>query len=144
MSSLKPAFKKDGSVTAANASKLNDGAATLILMSEEKVKQLGLNPLAQIIASNDSETLPMDFPLAPHLSIKNLLHNVNMKVSNIDLWELNEAFSCVAIANMQLLGINNESINISGGAVSMGHPIGASGARILCTLITNLRKEKKK
>lgn len=139
MGSLKSAFKKEGTITAANASKLNDGAASLILMSEEKVKELNLKPLARILASNDSETHPIDFPLAPHLSINNLLRNSNLNVSNIDLWEINEAFSCVAIANMNLLKLDHSKVNVSGGAVALGHPIGASGARIVCTLLTNLK-----
>lgn len=143
MSGLRPAFKKDGSVTAANASKLNDGASSLILMGEDKMKSLGLKPLARILASNDSETAPVDFTIAPHFSISNLLKDVSMSVKDIDLFELNEAFSCVSLVNMQLLGLDASKVNISGGAVSMGHPIGNSGARIICTLLTNLKKENK-
>mmetsp|Transcript_102274 Transcript_102274/g.220757 ORF Transcript_102274/g.220757 Transcript_102274/m.220757 type:complete len:141 (+) Transcript_102274:700-1122(+) len=138
MGALRTAFKKDGTITAANASKLNDGAASIILMSEEKVRQTGLKPLARILCSNDSETTPIDFTIAPHLSISNLLRGVNMKPTDVDLYELNEAFSCVALANMDMLGIGADRVNVSGGAVALGHPIGASGARIFCTLLTNL------
>ncbi|KNE66557.1 acetyl-CoA C-acetyltransferase [Allomyces macrogynus ATCC 38327] len=136
---LRPAFAKDGSVTAANASTLNDGASAVVLMSEAKAKELGVTPLAEIIATGDAATKPIDFPVAPALAVPVALKKAGLTTKDISLWEFNEAFSVVALANEKILGLNPEQINIAGGAVSLGHPIGSSGARIVVTL-TNLLK----
>ena len=141
---LKPAFVKDGSVTAANSSPISDGASMLVLMSEKKAKELNIKPIAEIIGYNDSATLPNLFTIAPAKSVKNLLNKTKEDLSNIDLFEINEAFSMVPLVNINMLSINSDKVNTSGGAVSLGHPLGCSGARILTTLIHSLHQSGKK
>jgi acetyl-CoA C-acetyltransferase len=141
---LKPVFDPKGTVTAANASSINDGAAALVLCSETFVKQNNLKPLAQIVSSSQAAQDPMWFTTAPALSIKKLLSKAGLSTNSIDLWEINEAFSAVALANQRELEIDPSKINIEGGAVALGHPIGASGARILVTLLHSLRRTQKK
>ncbi|MBC7915758.1 MAG: acetyl-CoA C-acyltransferase [Pyrinomonadaceae bacterium] len=141
---LKPVFKSDGTVTAANASTLNDGAAALVLISAEKMKELGLKPLAKIIAYADAQLEPQNFTVAPSKAIPLALKKANLSLSQIDFFEINEAFSVVSLANNKLLNINSERINVNGGAVSLGHPLGASGARIVVTLINVLKQKKGK
>lgn len=135
MASLRPAFDKEGTVTAANASKLNDGAAALVIMSAEKAKSLGLPPLARIGAQASFAQEPEWFTTAPVGAIQKVLRKAELNLDDIDLFEINEAFSVVLLAAQKELGIPAEKINVHGGAVSIGHPIGASGARILVTLL---------
>lgn len=136
---LKPAFKPDGTITAANASKINDGAAAVILASEAAVKKHGLRPLARIISWADAAKEPEWFTIAPTDAIQKALQRAGLGLSQIDAFEINEAFAAVALANQKLLNIPAEKLNVLGGAVALGHPLGASGARILVTLITVLR-----
>jgi acetyl-CoA C-acetyltransferase len=137
---LKPVFDKNGVVTAANASSINDGAAALLLMSEEKAKELGLKPLVEIVAQSSAAKAPMQFTTAPADSINKVLRKANLKISDMDLFEINEAFAVVSLANNKLLGLDNSKVNVNGGAVALGHPIGASGARVLVTLIHEMKK----
>jgi acetyl-CoA C-acetyltransferase len=132
---LKSAFIKDGSVTAANSSKINDGAAALVLMSTEKAKQLGVKPLAKIVAQASSAKDPVWFTTAPADGINKVLKRANMTLSDMDLFEVNEAFAVVALAVGKMVGLDANKLNVNGGAVALGHPIGASGARILVTLL---------
>lgn len=141
---LKPAFKKDGTVTAANASSINDGAAALLVASEKYANKKGLKPLAKIIAHASFAQAPDWFTTAPAEVIKKVLAKANMKIEDIDLFEINEAFAVVPIFAQKNLGIPLDKINVHGGAVSIGHPIGASGARILTTLIYALKRYNKK
>ncbi len=141
---LKPVFDKNGTITAANASTLNDGAAALILVSAEKVKELGLKPIAKIVGFADAAQAPEWFTTAPSLAIPKAIANAGLKSSDIDFYEINEAFSVVSLANNQLLKLDDKKVNIHGGAVSLGHPLGASGARIACTLINVLHSENGK
>ncbi|UIR56946.1 thiolase family protein [Sphingobacterium sp. SRCM116780] len=141
ISGLKPAFKKEGTITAANASTLSDGAAALLLMSAEKVEELGLQPLAEIVAYADAEQQPEWFTTTPSLAVEKVLKKANLSLADIDFFEFNEAFSVVALANAKILGIEPKKINVYGGAVSLGHPLGCSGARILVTLTSVLRQE---
>lgn len=141
---LRPAFDKEGTVTAANASTLNDGASALVLASEEAVAKLGLKPLAKIHASADAAQAPEWFTTAPSLAIPKALDKAGLTVSDIDLWELNEAFSVVGIANNQALRLDPECVNVHGGAVALGHPLGSSGSRIVVTLVHALRQHGKK
>jgi acetyl-CoA C-acetyltransferase len=138
--SLKPVFDKNGVVTAANASSINDGAAALLIMSEEKAKELGMKPLVEIVAQASAAKAPMQFTTAPADAIKKVLKKANLKISDIDLFEINEAFAVVSLANNKLLGLDNSKVNVNGGAVALGHPIGASGARVLVTLIHEMKK----
>jgi acetyl-CoA C-acetyltransferase len=133
---LKPVFTKDGTVTAANASKINDGGAALVLASEDIANELGLKPIAKIIAHAQK---PMEFTTAPIGAIEKVLTKSKLSIDDIDLFEINEAFAVVALAAKNALGIPNEKLNVNGGAVAIGHPIGASGARILTTLIYALK-----
>ncbi|OGU65365.1 MAG: acetyl-CoA acetyltransferase [Ignavibacteria bacterium RBG_16_36_9] len=137
---LKPVFDKNGVVTAANASSINDGAAALLIMSEEKAKELGLKPLVEIVAQSSAAKAPMQFTTAPADAINKVLKKTNLKISDIDLFEINEAFAVVSLANNKLLGLDNSKVNVNGGAVALGHPIGASGARVLVTLIHEMKK----
>lgn len=139
ISQLSPAFSKTGTITAANASKINDGGCAVILMSQEKVKKLGVKPLARIVSYADAEIEPIDFSIAPHYSSKKALANAGLGIENIDFFELNEAFSVVSLANMKLLDIPLSKINVFGGAVALGHPIGVSGARLVQSLLTAFR-----
>jgi acetyl-CoA C-acetyltransferase len=132
---LRPAFAKDGTITAANASSINDGAAALVLASERAVKQHGLKPLARIVGYGSAAQAPEWFTTAPALAIDKTLKRLGLATSDIDLWEINEAFSCVTMACTKLAGIDPGKVNVRGGAVALGHPIGASGARILVTLL---------
>lgn len=132
---LKPVFQKDGTVTAANASTLNDGAAAVVLMSKEKAEELGIKPLARIISFADAQQAPEWFTTAPSKAIPLALHRANLKAEQIDYFEINEAFSVVSIANNQQLKLDPSKVNVNGGAVSLGHPLGASGARIIVTLL---------
>ena len=141
---LKPVFSKDGSVTAANASTLNDGASALILMSEEKAKELNLKPIAKIISYADASQEPKWFTTSPTKAINKALDRANMTVNDIDFWELNEAFSVVGIVNTQLLKLDPKKVDVNGGAVALGHPLGSSGSRILVTLINVLKQNKGK
>ena len=137
---LKPAFTNAGTVTAANASTMNDGAAALILMSGEKVKELGLKPLAKILSYADAEQDPKWFTTTPALAVPKALIKANLKIEQINFFEFNEAFSVVGIVNTQLLKLDPNKVNVNGGAVSLGHPLGCSGARIVVTLINVLQK----
>ena len=135
MDKLSPAFEEDGSITAANASKINDGAACLLLMSENKASELGLKPLARILCQSSAAHDPKWFTTAPIKAIKKILIKANMEVNDIDLWEINEAFAPVVMSVMDDYNLDHGKINVNGGAIALGHPIGASGARILTTLI---------
>ena len=137
---LKPAFSKDGTVTAANASTLNDGASALVLVSKEKLKELGLKPLAKIRGFADAAQDPMWFTTTPSLAIPKAMKHAGVDMKDVAYYEINEAFSAVAIANNQKLGLNPEKVNVLGGAVALGHPLGASGARIVTTLLTVLNQ----
>jgi len=138
--SLKPVFKKDGTVTAANASTLNDGAAAVILMSREKAHELGIKPIARVVAYADAQQAPEWFTTAPSKAIPLALHRAGLTGDDIDYYEINEAFSVVSIANNQNLKLNPAKVNVNGGAVAMGHPLGASGARIVVTLLNVLQQ----
>jgi acetyl-CoA C-acetyltransferase len=142
--SLKPVFKKDGSVTAANASSINDGAAALVLMSAERAKAEGRQVLGRIVGYAGAARKPVEFTVAPADSINHLLKRTGHKVSDVDLWEINEAFAVVALANNKILGLDPAKVNVRGGAVVLGHPIGASGARLLVTLLYTLKDQGKK
>ena len=137
---LKPAFKKDGSVTAANSSSISDGAAALVLMKESQARKLGLQPLARIVAHTNHAHIPALFPSAPVGAIQKLLAKTGWTTDQVDLYEINEAFAVVAMAAMHDLKLPAEKVNIHGGACALGHPIGASGARIVVTLLGALRK----
>ena len=138
---LAPAFTKDGTVTAANASSMNDGAAALILMSAEKARELGLTPIALVKGYADAEQAPEWFTTTPAIALPVALEKAKIDASQIDFWEINEAFSVVAIENIKRLGLDPAKVNVNGGAVSLGHPLGCSGARILVTLINILRQK---
>lgn len=138
--SLRPVFDKNGVVTAANASKLNDGAAAVIVMSEEKAKELNLTPLVEIVAQSSAAKAPIEFTTAPADAIQKVLKKAGMKKEDIDLFEINEAFAVVSLAVNKLLGLSTENVNVNGGAIALGHPIGASGARILTTLIYEMKR----
>ena len=142
ISNLRPAFESNGTITAANASKLNDGAAALLIMSDQKAKELNIDPLATILGHASAAHEPEWFTTAPGKAIEKLLGKMDLTANDIDLWEINEAFSVVTMAAMQDFNIDHGKVNIHGGAVAMGHPIGASGARILTTLINGLEQTK--
>ncbi|MCW5897947.1 MAG: acetyl-CoA C-acyltransferase [Flavobacteriales bacterium] len=137
---LKPVFQKDGTVTAANASTINDGAAALVLMSADKAKELGLKPLARVLSWADAEQAPEWFTTTPAKALPRAVEKAGLKMSDIDFVELNEAFSVVGIANTKLMGLDPAKVNVNGGAVSLGHPLGCSGARIIVTLINVLKQ----
>jgi acetyl-CoA C-acetyltransferase len=138
--SLNPVFQKDGTVTAANASTLNDGASALILVSKEKMEALGLKPLAKIIGYGDAAQEPEWFTTAPAKAVPVALKKAGLSVADIDYWELNQAFSVVGLANMKLIGLNPDKVDVNGGAVALGHPLGSSGSRIIVTLINVLKQ----
>ncbi len=144
IASLKPAFKKDGTVTAANSSSINDGAAAVVLMSAERAKKEGRTVLARLGDFGHAARDPVDFTIAPADAINQALTRAGLKASDIDLWEINEAFAVVAMANNKLLGLSPDKVNVRGGAVVLGHPIGASGARLLVTLIYAMKDLGKK
>lgn len=137
---LRPVFAKDGTVTAANASKLNDGACTLLLMSEEAMNRHDVTPLAEIIAYGDAELEPMDFNICPAEATRVALGRAGMSITDVDYFEYNEAFSVTGLANMKLLDLDAGRVNVNGGAVALGHPIGMSGARIILTLANVLHQ----
>ncbi|CAG2533568.1 acetyl-CoA C-acetyltransferase [Maribacter dokdonensis] len=141
---LRPAFSKEGTVTAANASTINDGAAALVLMSKEKAVELNLTPLATIKSYADAAHEPEWFTTAPAKALPKALEKANLKLEEIDFFEFNEAFSVVGLANMKILGLNDKNVNVNGGAVSLGHPLGCSGARILITLLNVLEQNNAK
>jgi len=138
--SLRPAFDKDGTITAANASTINDGASALILASKEAVDKYGLKPIAKILSYADAAQAPEWFTTAPSLAIPKALEKANLKISDIDFWELNQAFSVVGIANTKILGLDPSKVDVNGGAVALGHPLGNSGSRIVVTLINVLKQ----
>tara|TARA_Y100001970_G_scaffold271975_1_gene368112 strand:- start:3552 stop:4730 length:1179 start_codon:yes stop_codon:yes gene_type:complete len=143
LKTLRPVFEKNGSVTAGNASTINDGAAACLIMSSSKAKELGLKPLASIEGHCSFSQSPEWFTTSPIYSTKKLLNQINMDINNIDLFEINEAFSVVALTAIKDLDLDIDKVNIYGGAVSMGHPIGASGTRIICTLLNSMTRENK-
>lgn len=138
---LRPVFNKDGTVTAANASTINDGASALVLISKEKADELGLTVIAKIKGFADAAQDPMWFTTAPSLAVPKALAHAGVEKSDVDFWEVNEAFSAVALANQQELELDADKLNVFGGAVAMGHPLGTSGARIIATLINVLNKK---
>ncbi|KAA9339545.1 acetyl-CoA C-acyltransferase [Hymenobacter busanensis] len=138
---LRPAFTKDGTVTAANASTLNDGAAAVLLMSKEKAEELGLKPMARVLGFADAEQAPEWFTTTPSLAIPKALKHAGVEASQVDFYEINEAFSVVSLANNKLLNLESTKVNVYGGAVSLGHPLGASGARIVTTLLNVMQNE---
>lgn len=144
MKTLRPAFEKDGTITAANASKINDGASAVLMMSSEKAEELGLKPIVKIIAQASAAHEPEWFTTAPSKAIKNVLEKAGINAESIDLWEINEAFAPVAMAAIDDFNLNVNKVNINGGAIALGHPIGASGARILTTLIHAMEKNNAK
>ncbi|KAI0193484.1 acetyl-CoA acetyltransferase [Astrocystis sublimbata] len=144
MKTIKPVFKKDGTVTAANAAPLNDGATAVVLMSEAKVKELGVTPIAKILGWGDAAREPERFTTAPALAIPKAIKHAGITEKDVDFYEINEAFSVVALSNIKLLGLNPETVNVFGGSVAIGHPLGGSGARIVTTLTTVLREKKGK
>ncbi|MEM6523234.1 MAG: acetyl-CoA C-acyltransferase [Bacteroidota bacterium] len=144
MPGLRPVFSKEGTVTAANASTINDGASSIILVSEEKLNELGLTPLAKIIGFADAAQEPIWFTTAPSLAIPKAIAHAGITSDEVDFYEINEAFSAVALANNKELGLDNDKVNVNGGAVSLGHPLGASGARIITTLNSVLHQNEAK
>lgn len=141
---LRAVFEKDGTITAANASTINDGASALVVMSAEKADELGIKPLAKIISYADAAQEPEWFTTAPAKALPIALGKANMELSDVDYFELNEAFSVVGLANMKILGLNPDKVNVNGGAVALGHPLGSSGSRIIVTLINVLKQNKGK
>lgn len=142
VASLKGAFVKDGTVTAANASTINDGAAALVLMSKKKVDELGVKPIAKILASADASQSPEWFTTTPALAVPKAVAKAGLKMDDIEYWELNEAFSVVGIENSRRMKLDPSKVNVNGGAVALGHPLGCSGARIIVTLINVLKQNK--
>ncbi|WP_304144130.1 acetyl-CoA C-acyltransferase [Mesoflavibacter zeaxanthinifaciens] len=141
---LRPAFTKDGTVTAANASTINDGAGAMVLMSADKAKELGLTPLATIKSYADAAQEPKWFTTAPAKALPKALDKAGIKLEDVDYFEFNEAFSVVGLANMKILGLSDDKVNVNGGAVSLGHPLGCSGVRILITLLNVLEQNDAK
>ncbi|MCB7480073.1 acetyl-CoA C-acyltransferase [Christiangramia sediminis] len=144
ISSLRPAFSKEGTVTAANASTINDGAGAVVLMSKEKADELGLKPLATIKSFADAATEPKWFTTAPSKALPKAIAKAGIELNDVDFFEFNEAFSVVGLANMKILGLNDSNTNVNGGAVSLGHPLGCSGVRILITLLNVLDQNNAK
>ena len=144
ISSLRPAFSKDGTVTAANASTINDGAGAMVLMSEAKAKELGLTPLAFIKSYADAAQEPKWFTTAPAKALPKAIAKAGIDIKDVDYFEFNEAFAVVGLANMKILGLNDSNVNVNGGAVSLGHPLGCSGVRILITLLNVLKQNDAK
>lgn len=141
---LRPAFDKEGTITAANASTLNDGASALVLASEEMVEKLGLKPLAKIVSYADAAQAPEWFTTAPSIAIPKALDKAGLTTSDVDFWELNEAFSVVGIANTKILGLDPAKVDVNGGAVALGHPLGNSGSRVIVTLLHVLKQNNGK
>lgn len=145
LKAMRPAFLPNGgTVTAPNAAPINDGASAIVLVSEAKLKELGLKPLAKILGWGDAAKTPSEFTTAPALAIPKAIKHARIEASAVDFYEINEAFSVVALANMKILGLDESKVNIHGGSVAIGHPLGCSGARILTTLINVLREQKAK
>ena len=144
ISSLRPAFSKDGTVTAANASTINDGAGAVVLMSREKADELGIKPLATIKSYADAATEPKWFTTAPSKALPKAIDKAGIKMDDVDFFEFNEAFAVVGLANMKILGLSDKNTNVNGGAVSLGHPLGCSGVRILITLLNVLEQNNAK
>ncbi|MFV8225897.1 acetyl-CoA C-acyltransferase [Christiangramia aquimixticola] len=144
ISSLRPAFSKEGTVTAANASTINDGAGAVVLMSREKADELGIKPLATIKSFADAATEPKWFTTAPSKALPKAIAKAGIELSDVDYFEFNEAFSVVGLANMKILGLNDSNTNVNGGAVSLGHPLGCSGVRIIITLLNVLEQNNGK
>ncbi|KAL7901806.1 Thiolase, N-terminal domain-containing protein [Trichoderma sp. SZMC 28014] len=144
LKAMRPAFKTDGTVTAPNAAPLNDGAAAVVLVSERKLKELGLKPIAKILGWGDAERESERFTIAPASAIPKAIKHAGLTADDVDYYEINEAFSVVALANIQLLNLNPDKVNVFGGSVAIGHPLGASGARILSTLTSVLAEKKGK
>lgn len=142
--SLRPAFSKDGTVTAANASTINDGAGAVVLMSADKAKELGLNPIAKIKSYADAAHEPKWFTTAPAKALPKALEKASLSLNDIDYFEFNEAFAVVGLANMKILGLSDANVNVNGGAVSLGHPLGCSGVRIIITLLNVLEQNNAK
>jgi acetyl-CoA C-acetyltransferase len=138
--SLRPAFDKEGTITAANASTLNDGASALILASEEAVQKYGLKPIAKIVSYADAAQEPEWFTTAPSLAIPKALEKAGLTIADIDFWELNQAFSVVGLANIKILGLDPAKVDVNGGAVALGHPLGNSGSRVIVTLLNVLKQ----
>jgi len=137
---LRPSFKKDGTVTAGNASQISDGAAAMVVASEEMAKELGATPMAQIIATSTVGVEPKDLFEAPGIGVRDLLADCGLNVDDVDLFELNEAFAAQALCNMRELDVDPSKVNVCGGAIAIGHPIGASGARVLVTLVNQMQR----
>jgi len=145
LKTVRPVFiPNGGTVTAANAAPINDGAAAVVLVSEAKLKELGIKPIAKILGWGDAAHQPARFTTAPALAIPKAIKHAGLTADQVDFYEINEAFSVVALANMKLLGLGNDKVNVFGGSVAIGHPLGASGARILTTLTSVLREKKAK
>lgn len=142
MKTLKPAFDRDGTITPANASKINDGAAAVIVMAREQAEQRKITPLGRIVAAVAAARVPEEFPVAPVDAIQKVLRRANLMVDAIDLFEINEAFAVVALASIKQLGLDPAKVNVNGGAVALGHPIGASGARLLTTLLYEMKRRR--
>ena len=142
--SLRPAFAKDGTITAATSSSISDGAAAIVLTSQSKADEKGLKPVARIVAHAAHAQEPSEFTIAPVGAIQKLLEKTGWSVDDVDLWEVNEAFACVAMFAMQDIGISHDKINVNGGGTALGHPIGASGTRIITTLLGALETQGKK
>ncbi|MEY5133184.1 MAG: hypothetical protein RLZZ198_1188 [Bacteroidota bacterium] len=142
--SLRPAFDKEGTITAANASTINDGASALVLASEEMVQKLGLKPLAKIVSYADAAQAPEWFTTAPSIAIPKALEKAGLSTTDVDFWELNEAFSVVGIANTKILGLDPAKVDVNGGAVALGHPLGNSGSRVIVTLLHVLKQNNGK
>jgi acetyl-CoA C-acetyltransferase len=141
---LKPAFDKEGTITAANASTLNDGASALVLASKEAVEKYGLKPIAKIVSYADAAQAPEWFTTSPALAVPKALEKAGMQTSDVDYWELNQAFSVVGLANMKILGLDASKVDVNGGAVALGHPLGNSGSRVIVTLINVLKQNTAK
>jgi acetyl-CoA C-acetyltransferase len=141
---LKPAFDKEGTITAANASTLNDGASALVLASAEAVEKYGLKPIAKIVSYADAAQAPEWFTTAPSLAVPKALEKAGLKTSDVDYWELNQAFSVVGLANIKILGLDASKVDVNGGAVALGHPLGNSGSRVIVTLINVLKQKNAK
>ena len=142
MKTLKPAFDRDGTITPANASKINDGAAAVIVMAREQAEQRNITPLGRVVAAVAAARVPEEFPVAPVDAIQKVLRRANLTVDAIDLFEINEAFAVVALASIKQLGLDPGKVNVNGGAVALGHPIGASGARLLTTLLYEMKRRQ--
>ena len=142
--SLRPAFDKEGTITAANASTLNDGASALVLASEEAVTKYGLKPIAKIVSYADAAQDPEWFTTAPSIAIPKAIDKAGLKTSDVDFWELNQAFAVVGLANTKILGLDPSKVDVNGGAVALGHPLGNSGSRVIVTLIHVLKQNQGK